>query len=241
MTTVSGRASQTARAIAREQLTASILQNAREQLATVGPAQLSVRAIARDVGMVSSAVYRYFPSRDELLTELLIICFDEVGQQVEEAEAGVVDRADYLNRWLALAHAFHDWAAAHPYDFALLYGSPVPGYAAPERTVAPATRVTRLVIGLLRDQYEAGVGPSDLGSESPELHASLAGIRTFAGADLPDELVLIGLRAWAGLIGHVTLELFGHLVNAIDDHQSYFAAAARRLAPIGSATSGEHE
>jgi AcrR family transcriptional regulator len=232
MPTTSGSASQTARAIAREQLTTAILQTAREQLATVGPAQLSVRAVARQVGMVSSAVYRYFPSRDELLTELLIICFDEVGDQVEAAEAAVVDRTDYLGRWLAMAHAFHDWATAHPYDFALLYGSPVPGYVAPRRTVGPATRVTRLLMTLLRDQHDAGESPTPAGPDSAELHASLAGLRAFAGVDLSDELALVGLRAWAGLIGSLTLELFGHLVNAVEDHQTYFDAAARRLAPV---------
>lgn len=232
-------ASTTARALAREQLTGAILREAREQLATVGPAQLSVRAIAREVGMASSAVYRYFPSRDELLTELLVIGYTELGEQVTAAEAAVVERTDYLARWLAIAHTMRDWCRAHPFDFGLLYGSPVPGYAAPRRTVEPAVRVPLLILDLLRDQHLAGLQLAAATDDPPELHPTLALMREAAGADLSDELVLLGLRAWAGLLGSLTLELFGHLVNAIEDHDTYFAAAVRRLAPVVDPGAGE--
>jgi AcrR family transcriptional regulator len=219
-------ASTSARAIAREQLTQTILASARAQLGTVGPAQLSVRAVARDIGMVSSAVYRYFPSRDELLTELLIICYDELGAEVEAAEMAI-DRADVLGRWLAIAHALRRWALAHPFDYALLYGSPVPGYAAPRRTVDPASRVPRLVVALLAGISDPGDEPVD-----GKLHRALAGIRDFAGMDLSDELLMRGLQSWSGLIGAISLELFGHLANGVDDYDTYFAAMAGRLAPV---------
>jgi AcrR family transcriptional regulator len=230
--TTTGSASRTARAIARDQITRAILGSARTQLASVGPAALSVRAVAREVGMVSSAVYRYFPSRDELLTALLIVCYDELGAAVEEQEAAVLDRGDFLGRWLALARAVRRWALDHPYDFGLLYGSAVPGYAAPGTTVAPATRVTRLVVGLLRDADAAGATPPPA-AESAALHASVAGVRAFAGAELSDDLVLRGLLAWSGLVGSVSLELYGHLTNAVTDHDTYFDAVARRLSPVG--------
>ena len=220
-------ASTSARAIAREQLTQTILTSARAQLGTVGPAQLSVRAVARDIGMVSSAVYRYFESRDELISELLVICYDELGAEVEAAEAEVADRADIRGRWLAIAHTVRRWALAHPFDYALLYGSPVPGYAAPRRTVGPATRVPRLVIALL-----PGIADPGGGSVNPELHQALAGIRDFAGTDLSDELVMRGLQSWSGLIGAISLELFGHLANGVLDHETYFAELARRMAPV---------
>ena len=224
-------ASLSARAIAREQVTSAILTTARAQLATVGPGQLSVRAVAREVGMVSSAVYRYFPSRDELLTELLIICYDELGSAVETAEAAV-DRADLDGRWRAIAHGVRGWALAHPHDYALLYGSPVPGYAAPERTVGPGTRVSRLIMDLLIDVAAVTPRNRPRGRRSRvavELHRTLAGLRTFAGADLPDELVLRGMRAWSGLIGAVSLEVFGQLENAVEDFDLYFAELIRGL------------
>ncbi len=162
------RASTTARAIAREQLTRAILEKAREQLATVGPAQLSVRAVAREVGMVSSAVYRYFPSRDELLTELLVICFDELGHQVETGRG--CGRGPHRLSWPG------GWP--WPTRYARLgVGPPVRLRAAlrlararlcrPGRTVGPASRVTRLVMALLRDQQRAGGAPPAAAADSP--------------------------------------------------------------------------
>jgi AcrR family transcriptional regulator len=223
-------ASTSARAIAREQLTRTILSSARAQLGTVGPAALSVRAVARDVGMVSSAVYRYFPSRDDLITELLVICYTELAEEVEAAEAAVTDRSDRRGRWLAIARAVRRWAVAHPYDYALLYGSPVPGYAAPRRTVEPAGRVPRLVLELVTGlDPEPGEPSTDVDPE--RLHRSLRGIREFVGADLGDGPVMRALVAWSGLIGAVSLELFGHLSNGVDDYDVWFAAMADRLAP----------
>lgn len=238
------RASTNARQLARDELTRLILASARAQLASVGPAQLSVRAVARDVGMVSSAVYRYFPSRDDLLTALLVVCYDELGEAVEQQEAAVTDRGDLSTRWETLAATVRSWALAHPHDFGLLYGSPVPGYSAPRSTVGPATRVTRVLLAQLRD-LAAGdgdtttatraraTGQQATGQHSPELHASVAGVRAFAEADLPDGLVVRGLLAWSGLIGAVSLELYGHLVNAVSDHDAYFAALSRQLSPAG--------
>jgi AcrR family transcriptional regulator len=231
-----GTASTSARALARDHLTRAILTSARAQLATVGPAALSVRAVARDVGMVSSAVYRYYASRDDLLTALLVECFDEQGEAVEESEAAV-DRADLAGRWSAVAHAFRRWAVEHPWDYALLYGSPVPGYVAPEQTVGPATRVTRVLLQLLADAAAQGLARSGAAGPDPgpEFHVAVAEVRAFAGTDLPDDLLLAGLAAWSGLVGGVTLELFGHLDNAVSDREAWFDALAGRLDPFGPA------
>ena len=235
MTTTSppGTASTSARALARDHLTRAILTSARAQLGTVGPAALSVRAVARDVAMASSAVYRYFASRDDLLTALLVECFDEQGEAVEVAE-GAVDRSDHPGRWSAVAHAFRGWAVEHPWDYALLYGSPVPGYVAPPQTVAPATRVTRVLMDLLVDAAagsasHAGPAPTEPG---PGFHDAVAGIRAFAGHEVPDDFLLAGLAAWSGLVGGVTLELFGHLENAVGDRDAWFAGLADRLDPF---------
>src|SRR5690242_21905027 len=101
-------APRTARDIARAELTRRILASARAQLAEVGPGELSVRQIARDLGMASSAVYRYFPSRDHLITALLIQCYDESGAAVETAEAAV-PREDLCKRWVVTADALRAW------------------------------------------------------------------------------------------------------------------------------------
>ena len=234
MTTTSppGAASTSARALARDHLTRAILTSARAQLGTVGPAALSVRAVARDVGMASSAVYRYFASRDDLLTALLVECFDEQGEAVETAVAAV-DEADLSGRWSALARAFRGWAVEHPWDYALLYGSPVPGYEAPAQTVGPATRVTRVLLQLAADASAREVRPggADPGP-GPAFHDAVAGVRAFAGHDVPDDVLVAGLAAWSGLVGGVTLELFGHLENAVGDRDAWFAGLTGRLDPF---------
>ena len=114
-----------ARARVRAELTREIKSVAREQLAEVGAAALSLRAVARELSMASSAVYRYFPSRDDLLTALIVDAYDAVGAAAELDESAV-RRADAAGRWMATARAVREWATTHPQEFALIYGSPVP-------------------------------------------------------------------------------------------------------------------
>lgn len=223
-------APRTARAIAREQLTRAILDNARQQLAKVGPAQLSLRAVARDLGMSSSAVYRYVASRDDLLTALIIEAYDELGEAAERADAAVARRASYALRWEEACYAVRAWALAHPHDFALLYGSPVPGYAAPRDTVTPASRVTRVLIGIWIDATSAGIRPAvPQLPVSRRLHEAIAGLRDFSEGALDDATVLILLRSWSVVIGTLTLELFGHIAGAVDDYDAYFEHVVKRL------------
>ena len=101
----------TARERARAEITREILDAARGYLATDGAPALSLRAIARDLGMASSALYRYFKSRDELLTRLIIDAYDSLGAAAEASEAAI-DRADLAGRFTAICHAVRTWALA---------------------------------------------------------------------------------------------------------------------------------
>src|SRR5437868_14517740 len=102
-------ASRTARERVRAELTREITDIARRQLATEGAAGLSLRAVAREMGMASSAIHRYFPRRDDLLTTLIIDGFNAIGEAVEKADAGC-PREDFLGRWLAGCRAVRGWA-----------------------------------------------------------------------------------------------------------------------------------
>ena len=102
----------------------------REHLAEHGAAALSLRAVARDLGVVSSAVYRYVANRDDLLTLLVVDGYDELGDAVDAAVADV-PADDYRGRFLAVGRAVRAWALREPATYALLFGSPVPGYEAP--------------------------------------------------------------------------------------------------------------
>lgn len=215
-------APRTAREAARAELTRAILDSAGAQLADVGPAALSVRAVARDLGMASSAVYRYFASRDELLTALLVEAFDGIGAAVEEADAAQT-RDDHRGRFLAMARALRDWARSHPHRYALAYGSPVPGYAAPQDTVGPASRVPVALTALLRDAEQAGRALPRPPSLDPAEEESIAPVRALVAPPAGAAWTLRGLAVWATLFGHVSLELFGHMHRGVLDGDTHFA------------------
>ncbi len=223
------------RAEARHRMRAAILDTARAHLAEHGATGLSLRAVARDVGMVSSALYRYFDSRDALLTALIIDAYDSLGETVERAEAEV-PRDDLVGRWQAIATTTRAWARADPHQYALVYGSPVPGYAAPQDTVGPATRVTRVLADLLVDvaatapaDGDATAGPSD-----DAVAAAIAPAAAFVGPGVPRDLVVRGVMAWTYVFGAVSFELFGqrHDVIADDRRDEFFDEELRRLAVL---------
>jgi AcrR family transcriptional regulator len=115
------------------------------------------------MGMASSAVYRYFPSRDELLTRLIIDGYDALGAAAEDADDPT---ALPRERWLAACRAVRSWALTHPHEYALLYGSPVPGYAAPRDTVPSAARVGVVLGRILGDAARCRRSP-DASSTRP--------------------------------------------------------------------------
>jgi AcrR family transcriptional regulator len=219
----------TARERARAELTAEIVDLARAQLATVGAAGLSLRAVARELGMVSSAIYRYFPSRDDLLTRLIIDGYDALGTAAEQADDPA---AAPQERWLAVCRATRSWARAHPHEYALLYGSPVPGYSAPPDTVPAAARVGLVLGRVLGDAARAGVLPAAAGVRTGAVSAELA--EAFGGdhPGLDDRVRARALLAWSGLFGAVSFELFGHFVGSVTDPDAFFDDAMRDLAGL---------
>ncbi len=207
-----------------------VVAAANTRLATEGAAALSLRAVARDVGMVSSAVYRYVPSRDALLTLLLIQGYDAMGAAVEAADRASRRRTP-ARRWLAVCRATREWALGQPQVWALLFGSPVPGYAAPRDTVGPATRLPRVLIGLLVTAYRAGDLDPALSQPVPHrARALIAPLRELVRPDvLPDEVLIRALTGWTHLVGAVSFELFGHRVGSVTDHAAYFDEEMTRI------------
>jgi AcrR family transcriptional regulator len=221
----------TARERVRQELTREILEAGRRQLATVGPVELSLRAVAREVGLASSAVYRYFASRDELLTALIVEAYDELGDAVERAEAAV-PRADHGARWAAVCTAARAWGLAHPHEFALVYGTPVPGYVAPRSTVPAATRLPRLLVALLRDAVAAGRPAPVTPAGVPA--GAYGDLLEIMGPDVPADRAVLGMEGWTWLVGRVGFELHGHLVGVVDPARAD-AAYAWEAAAMGTA------
>lgn len=202
----------TPRERARAQTISDILRLGREHLALHGAAGLSLRAVARDLGLVSSAVYRYVESRDELLTLLLIDAYGELGDAVDAA-VGEVHSENYGGQFRALARAVRGWALREPARYALLFGSPVPGYRAPaERTMEPGTRVIRTLMRIFDTACRAGMLrlEADAATEvPPALAADLEAIRGEFGLVLPDALLPRCALVWTSLFGAVSFEVFG--------------------------------
>ena len=217
----------TARARAREALTEEIKDAARRQIAAEGAAALSLRAVARELGMVSSALYRYFASRDELLTALIVDAYDAVGAV---AETSIETAGAFPRRWQALAGAIRAWALANPHDFALAYGSPVPGYHAPSDTIAPAQRAAFAALSLVVDAVEAGEVDTTKAHLPRSTRSDLAQMRDLAAPGVPDEVLARALAAWTQLFGHLAFELFGQLENVITDRDAFFEHQVRATA-----------
>ncbi len=215
----------TARDRARAELTLLIKDEARRQLAAEGPQRLSLRSVARSLDMVSSALYRYFPSKDHLLTALIVDAYDALGGAAEAGATGEDRRA----RWRNACRAIRAWATAHPHEYALIYGSPIPGYSAPRDTVAPAARVPLLFVGLVRESWEAGtLRPSGdtldavLDDQATRLAATIA-------PDLPATVLTRTVVAWTQLFGMVSFELFGQLVGSFDPSDAIFEYAVEQM------------
>ncbi|GAA4428762.1 TetR/AcrR family transcriptional regulator [Georgenia halophila] len=220
----------------RAELVAEITDTARRHLAVRGAAGLSVRAVTRELGMAPSAVYRYFPNRDALLTALIVAAYVGVGAAAREAESAV-DRSDLSGRWLAVFRAVHGWALEHPHEYALIYGSPVPGYVAPQDTAAPASEVVLLLARIAVDIPPSGgktmddlVPPELLHDAQQRVGDVLESLPEAKAAALGrlDPAVVIGvIDAWTMLFGTVSFELFGHYERVVDARAAHLEHVAR--------------
>jgi AcrR family transcriptional regulator len=229
-----------ARERARAEITAAIKEEASRQLAERGAAQLSLRAVARELGMVSSALYRYFPSRDDLLTALITDAYDALGAAAEDALADSRRRtASPPARWLAVCRAVRGWALAHPHAYALVYGSPVPGYEAPQSTTGPASRAALALVAVVAEAHATGTlqpdpgGPHrETGAESAlpaELERDAAALAARLGLDLPPAATNALVAAWAQLFGLISFELFGQFTRVVEARDDFFDHSARAL------------
>ncbi|MFC4128235.1 TetR/AcrR family transcriptional regulator [Nocardia rhizosphaerae] len=197
------------RALARAKTIADIKRIGREHLASQGAAALSLRAVARDLGVVSSAVYRYVRSRDELLTLLVVDGYNALGDAVDAALAAVA--SDPATRFRVTARTVRSWALAEPAWYGLLFGTPVPGYAAPAQdTEAPGIRVIATLLGIIDDAYRAEylTPPSAEPIVSAPTAADFSAIRAQFGLAAPDWVIAAGLTVWTTLFGAVSFDVF---------------------------------
>ena len=219
---------------ARAETIERILAAAREEIARAGGVGLSMRSVAREVGMVSSAIYRYFPSREDLLTAMILESYRGLADALRAAEAeaehetadeggdaatGNPGAGSDAERWRRLADALRGWGLRAPHEFQLIYGTPIPGYVAPAETIPAAGEVAAPFLGCLGTRRVPGF---DLPGDGGGLHAFAddVGITPSAAAAV--------VAAISELVGFVGLELAGHFVGLADPADSLYAAVGNR-------------
>jgi AcrR family transcriptional regulator len=228
-----------------------IKDTARRILVAEGADGLSLRAIAREMGMTAPALYRYFPSREELVGALIGDLYDELTATLAAAARdatrattgattaagaggpdGVGSGADGVGDprvgITAASWAFRAWALAHPREFGLLFGSPIPGIDA-HSDDSPAglasERFGQLFGDLVAQIYLADPFPVPADEEmDPELRRQLREWCSALPVELPVGAAQVFVSCWIRLYGMVAMEVFGHLRFALPDAAPMFAA-----------------
>ena len=192
----------------RAQVRDEVKQAALRQLAESGPAGLSISAIGKQLGVSGPALYRYFASRDELLTELVIDAYHDLANALRTA-AGQSAGQQPRSRFEALARAYRSWALAQPHRYRLLFGPPLPGYDAhAQRLVEAAQASMNVLLGVLR---EAG-DPTATPPAEPLASQLLALARTH-GPGIDAAMALRAIVIWSSLHGLVSLEIAGNFTS----------------------------
>lgn len=221
----------TRRARQRQATVAEIKALARAQLADGGAGAINLRAIAREMGTTSSALFRYFPSYNDLISALLADAYAALADALAAA-ADARPPGDHAGRWAALCRAYRDWSLASPAEFALTHGTPVPGYQAPVEVTGPAAgRTIETALGVYAAAVTAGAAdparsavPADL-QPGPLWEAILAGQAHHS----QPRLAGIILTAWASVTGYLSAEIFGSLTALVADTDSLYRGHVRAV------------
>ena len=199
-----------------------IKSTSRRLMAAKGASGLSLREVAREMGVVSSALYRYFPTRDDLLTALIVDAYNDVGASAERA-AHRVPPSEPRRRFHAAASAIRKWAKTNPNEYALVYGSPIPGYEAPPFTIEPAARVALVLGSIITDAWRESRAEVSEENEASTMKGVLE-TRNLDGMmpGVPESVRALSLMAWAQIFGCISFELFGHYKGTVRNFNRFF-------------------
>jgi hypothetical protein len=214
-----------------------IKQTARRLLVEEGPGDVSLRAIARDMGMTAPALYRYFGSHEDLLRSVVGDIFGELADEIHAAiaSAAAASGGDPGYKVAEACRAFRRWALAHRPEFALVFGTPLPGVNVEDDdlTEACARRFAGNFFSLFLELWQTSPFPVPAPGEiDPGLREQLTRYRDGLGTDLPLGALLTFLRCWVRLYGIVSMEVFGHMSFALHDAEPMFEVMLAELAAL---------
>jgi AcrR family transcriptional regulator len=213
-----------ARERAKEAVRAQLRSVARRHIAERGAGDLSLRAVARELDMTSSAIYRHVSSRDELITSLMVESYEslaEVAERADRMQAGLGQ--DAAARWLAICRAVRRWALERPHEYALLYGSPIGAYRASVDVAQGSARIWRVVIRVMETAVSTGVlrpQPRTFDAQGLVTPYVLATVGQ-PGPPFTDFIVR-GMALFSSLIGGISAELFGVFQGLTTDADRIF-------------------
>lgn len=203
-------------------LIVEIKDTARRLMAEHGTAGVSLRLIARELGMSAPSLYHYYPAYDALITALLVDAFNALADELARAGETVQPPAEQL---LSAALAFRTWALHRPIDFQLMYGNPIPGYHAPPEVTVPAVVRSYTIVGALLDAAlagdERGVA-AEFCTIPPTIAAHLSQLREQNHYPVSNHVLYATLVLWTRMYGCVMLELYNHLQPSVGDVDMFY-------------------
>ena len=209
-----------------EQTRQEIKQIARQQMAQQGTASLSLRGIAAEMGMSAPSLYNYYTNRDDLVTDLLVESYSHQAEALEQASASC-QAQEVIPCLLTTVLAYRQWAVEHPQEFALIAGSPIPGYVAPvELTLPLGRRSVKVLLDLLQrawDEHPLPPQPSSPDIAVDAFNEEFISWCREQGYGLP--VVVLFLELYAFLQGMIALEVFGHLPFFLNDSVAFYRTA----------------
>ncbi|MBI3165177.1 MAG: TetR/AcrR family transcriptional regulator [Chloroflexi bacterium] len=200
----------------------AIKETAWKQIAETGAATLSLRAIARELKITAPAIYNYFPSRDDLVTALIVDAFNSLGEAQVNSVAKIAP-TKHAERIAALGFAYREWAVTYPQRYHLIFGTPIPNYHAPDDVTLPAAAwALSTLINAIQAAYSAGnVRVENLAKMTPKVKSMLTAWQKFeGGSDL--EVLYLALIFWSRVHGLVMLEVTSQIPSFIDDPAELF-------------------
>ena len=195
-------------------------------MAQQGTASLSLRGIAASMGMSAPSLYNYYANRDDLVTDLLVESYTHQAEALEQASASC-QAQEVMTCLLTTVLAYRQWAVENPDEFALIAGSPIPGYVAPvERTLPLGRRSVKVLLDLLQrawDEHRLRPQPSSPDIAEDAFNEEFISWCREQGYAL--SVVVLFLELYAFLQGMIALEIFGHLPFFLKDSVAFYRTA----------------